>query len=326
MGWVNTVVAAAARQGVDTTQLLETAGIPAEALGWPRWPIDHITRLWRAAEHCTGDPGFGLSTGAGVSPAGLGAVSYALQSAASLREALALVQQYQRLISDGGRFQILPGESAAWVVYHPCQGQLAFSPYQLEAVLAAVVAVSRWLTGNPGAPARQVQFSQARLGPLRGYRDTFGCPVAFEQAFSGVRVDNAVLDAPLPQADSQLAAVHRQVNATRLAALGTGRIEADQLRAWLAGFPGPRMPRRADAARALGVSERTLARRLLEQGQNWDTLLDAIRRERALAAVADPDLPLAEIALSLGFAEASTFYRAFRRWTGMAPARWRRRV
>lgn len=118
MGWVNTVIDAARRLGVGDTVLLETAGLPAQALAWERWPIDFITRLWHAAERCTHDPGFGLKVGTGVRPASIDAVSFAMQSAATLREAITLVQKYQRLISDGGRFQMLPGSRGTWIVYH----------------------------------------------------------------------------------------------------------------------------------------------------------------------------------------------------------------
>lgn len=323
MGWVNTVIAAAQRQGVEPDVLLTAAGIPVRALDWERWPIDYITRLWRASERCTGDPGFGLKVGAGVSPAGISGVGFALQSAATLREAIGMVQKFQRLISDGGRFQMLAGQTATWVVYHPQQGQLAFSPYQIEAVLAAVVRLAGWVTGSALQPLR-VQFSQARLASLQDYRDVFACPVEFEQAFSGVLVDNSLLDQPLPQADPRLAQMHEHYTAARLAALGIDSISAPDVRQWLAVHMGPQVPRRAQAAQALGVSERTLARRLGEQGQTFEKLLDDVRRELALQAVADPERTLADIAQSLGFAEASTFYRAFNRWTGMPPARWRR--
>lgn len=324
MGWVNTVIAAARHQAVQTDALLAAAGIPAKALQWERWPIDYITRLWRAAERCSGDPGFGLKVGARVGPASISVVGFALQSAATLRDAIMTVQKYQRLISDGGRFQMLAGDSATWLVYHPRQGELAFSPHQIEAVLAAVMTVAGWVTGTTLRP-RQVQFSQARLGPLRGYRDVFACPIGFEQAFSGIRVDNAVLDQPLPQADPQFAQMHEQYAAARLAALGLSGVSAPELRQWLSAHIGPRVPRRAQAAHALGISERTLARRLGEQGQTFDGLLDDVRRELALQAVADPERALVDIAQSLGFAESSTFYRAFRRWTDMPPARWRGR-
>lgn len=323
MGWVRTVLEAARQQGVETEGLLAAAGIALPELQAERWPIDHITRLWHAAGSCTGDPGFGLKVGERVTPAAVNVVGFALQSAATLRDAFVMLQKYQRLISDGGRFQMLGGATATWVVYHPQQGRLAFSPYQIEAVLAAVVQLGQWIVGTPLQPLR-VQFSQAPLGPMQDYRRVFGCPVDFEQAFSGVLVDNAVLDHPLPQADVQLARVHEQYTAARLAALTIDSVSATDVRQWLALHMGPQVPRRAQAAQALGVSERTLSRRLREQGYTFEGLLDDVRRELALLAVGDTERSLADIAQSLGFAEASPFYRAFRRWTGLPPACWRR--
>jgi len=323
MGWVNTVIATAQSLGVEANALLAAADIPSSALDWERWPIDYITRLWRAAEHCTGDAGFGLKVGARVSPASINVVGFALQSAATLREAIVMVQKYQRLISDGGRFQMLAGGTSTWVVYHPRQGQLAFSPHQIEAVLAAVVTFAGWVTGG-ALHLLRVHLSQAQLGPVQGYRNVFACPVEFEQAFSGLLVDNAVLDQPLPQADPQFAKVHEQYTDARLAALSLSSVSVGDLRQWLMAHMGPQVPRRAQAAQALGISERTLARRLHEQEQTFDKLLDDVRRELALQAVSDSERSLVDIAQSLGFAESSTFYRAFRRWTGLPPARWRR--
>lgn len=323
MGWVNTVVDAAQRLGVKKEALLMTAGISPQALGWERWPIDYITRLWHSAERCTEDSGFGLKVGTGVRPASIDIVSFALQSAATLREAMSLVQKYQRLISDGGRFQMLPGIRGTWIVYHPRQGRLAFSPHQLEAVLSAVVTLSGWLSGKRLNVLR-VQFSHSRLGRQTGYHDVFGCPVEFEQAFSGLLVTNEDLDEPLPNIDMRLAKVHEQYSENRLAALDGGKVSAQSLRRWLLTQLSQTLPKRADAARALGISQRTLARRLQAQGQTFNGLLDDVRREWALQAVAEGEQSLADIAQSLGYAEASTFYRAFHRWTSMPPARWRK--
>ena len=324
MGWVGTVLAAAERQGVARGALLAQAGIAPEELTAERWPIDHITRLWRAAVHCTQDAGFGLKAGAGVGPASFNVVSYLLQSAPTLRAALALVQKYQRLISDGGRFQTITGPEACWVVYHPRQGALAFSPHQIESVLAAVVVFARWVTGSALRPQR-VQLSQARIGPLAGYREVFQCPVDFEQAFSGVLLANAQLDAPLPQANAQLAQAHQQQAAARLAALSRQDGLEQTLRMWIASQLQGQAPARAQAARALGLSERTLARRMRAEGLSYCALLDGVRRDAALQAVAQTTRALSDIALALGYAEPSVFTRAFRRWTGATPGQWRGR-
>ncbi|CBL45578.1 Probable transcriptional regulator [gamma proteobacterium HdN1] len=322
ISWVNTVLAAAQRQGVALEFLLAQAGIPAHELNAERWPIDYITRLWCAAVRCTQDAGFGLKVGASVGPASFNVVSFLLQSAPTLREAFALVQQCQSLISDGGRFQTITGAGSCWVIYHPNQGELAFSPHQIEAVLAAVVVFTRWITGTSLRPLA-VQFNHARLGPLAGYREVFRCPVAFEQAFSGVRVSNELLDAPLPQADAQLAQVLHEHARERLTALSARTALGPALRTWIAGQLQAHLPTRAHAARALGLTERTLARHLQAQGLSFSGLLDDTRREIALQALAQTQRSLAEIGQSLGYAEPSVFNRAVRRWTGSTPGTWR---
>lgn len=325
IGWVNTLVAAARRLGVAEEELLVLAGIQPDALQQERWPIDDITRLWHAAEQATRDPGLGLKVGARFNPVSIQGLGFALQSAANLRAAITQMQRFQRLISDGGRFQLLAGPQATWIVYHPRQGRLAFSPQQIEAVLAAVIGFSLWATGSHLQP-EQVQFGHSRQGPLEGYNQVFSCPIEFEQGFSGLLVDNQLLDQPLPQADPQLAQVHERITAERLAALSQEGFSEQGLRQWLQARLGPVLPRRSDAAQAWGLSERTLARRLAALNKTFEGLLDDVRREQALQAVENPDRALAEIAETLGFAEVSSFYRAFKRWTGCPPVRWRQQV
>lgn len=322
-GWVNAVIATAERLFVSADDLLAAACIPMEARERERWPIDDLTRLWYAAEHCTGDPSFGLKVGAEFTPMSINGVGFTLQSAATLREAMEIVQRFQRLISDGGRFQMLANDSATWLIYHPCQEKLAFSPHQIEAVLAAVVGFAGWIGGG-GVQPLLVQFSHARLGSLQSYRAGLHCQIEFEKAFNGVLVDNSILDRPLHVVDPQLAQLHKLYVKAQLTALSMSSARLPEMRQWIAARLGPVLPRRAEAAEALGVSERTLARRLREQEQTFEGLLDEVRRERALQAVAEASVSLSEIAESLGFAEASTFYRAFKRWTGLPPARWRK--
>ncbi|WP_201765471.1 AraC family transcriptional regulator [Pseudomonas sp. ATCC 13867] len=325
MSWVNTVLGAAQRLGIERDALLKAAGIASAEMAQERWPVDHITRLWRAAVRLTGDPGFGLKAGALVGPASFNVVSYLLQSAPTLRESIAVVQKYQRLISDGGRLQMIPGVHASWLVYHPCQDRLPFSPHQIEAVLAAVVAFAHWNSGSYQPPVK-VQFSQARIGPMAGYHAVFQCPVEFNQAFSGVLIDNALLDAPLPQADAQLARVHQQHAAARLSALSPADALIQELRRWIDSQLHAQLPTRSRAAQALGLSPRTLARRMQQQQLDFSTLLDQARRDAALHAVASSSQALADIGQSLGFAEPSTFWRAFKRWTGVTPAQWRQQA
>ena len=325
LSWVNTVLAAAERQGLARTDLLARAGVPLARLAEPRWQVDDITRLWRAAADLTGDPAFGLNAGRMVGPGSFNVVSFILLSSATLRSAIGLLQQYQRLISDGGRFQTLAGEPQSWVVYHPQQGDLAFSSHQVEAVLAATVSVSRWVTGQPLRPVR-VQFSHRPMADLAVYAEVFGAEVQFEQAFNGLLLDNAVLDHPLPQADTELASLHRAHASAQLAALSAPVPLRTQVAQWLAGALDGSVPGRAQAARQFGLGEKALARRLLGEGARYSDLVDGVRQQLACAAVAGGAESFARIARRLGFSEASAFNRAFRRWTGSAPGEWQQRL
>lgn len=322
MSWINTVLAAAERHGLNRTQLLAHAGLGTKQLTDERWPIDDITRLWRAAAELTQDPGFGLKAGSLVGPASFNVVSFIFQSSPTLREAIALVQKFQRLISDGGRFQIVGGDDKSWLIYHPQQGELAFSPHQIEAVLAAVVSFSRWVADHRFVPAR-VQFSHSQLGPLAGYQTVFQTGVDFNQAFSGLHLDNTLLDRPLPQADTQLAAMHREYAAARLAALSDTPDFAAQVHHWLGLNLATGVPERSAAAEQFALSDRVFARRLQSQGLSYTEVVDAVRKEAACTAVADTGDTFVDIAQRLGFSEASAFNRAFKRWTGNSPGEWR---
>jgi len=67
------------------------------------------------------------------------------------------------------------------------------------------------------------------------------------------------------------------------------------------------------------MSERSLQRRLADEGQTFDALLDELRHELALRYLADKTLAIAEVAFLLGYSEPSAFHRAFKRWTGKTP-------
>ncbi len=322
IGWVRNVIDEARIQGLETKGLLAAAGISQGELARNRWPIDDITRLWRAAVRLTQDTGFGLKVGAHIAPASLSLVGFMLQSATTLRKALPGVRKYQSLISDGGRLQLLAGPKSSWLICHPLQGDLPFSAHQIEAALSAMLTVVRWV--HPDLqPLQLVSFSHQRQGPLAGYREIFQCPIQFQQAYSGFLIDNDVLDAPLPHGDARLAHIHEQLAKLKLESMQPDQAMDQALQIWLRAQIGHPLPTRLEAAKAFGLTERTLARRLRSLDTSFAELLDRVRRDQALAQLRTTNRSQKEIALDLGFAELSTFHRAFRRWTGSVPGEWR---
>jgi AraC-like DNA-binding protein len=98
------------------------------------------------------------------------------------------------------------------------------------------------------------------------------------------------------------------------------------VRAWLVEALGSGTPTAAAAARALRLSARSLHRFLQAEGTSFRELLDQLRQERAAGLLANPRCSIGEVSFLLGFSELSSFYRAFRRWTGKTPAEFRAEI
>lgn len=99
----------------------------------------------------------------------------------------------------------------------------------------------------------------------------------------------------------------------------------DRIRRLLRSKLHDELPSLEDVARTLAMTPQTLSRRLREEGQGFQALKDDLRRDAAIELLQRPDLTLLDIAGQLGFSEASTFHRAFKKWTGVAPGEYRQR-
>lgn len=324
IGWVKAIVAAAQQLGAAESPLLERAGIcslPDDPLA--RLPLDAVVRLWRAAAELTGNAAFGLRMGQAIQPTSFNVVAYTLVSSNSLREAVGHMQQFQHLVSDGGRIQLLERDGFAWLVYHPVEASLPFSPQQVEAVLACTVALGRWIMGSSFAPAR-VCVAHPPVSALPVYREVLGCEPEFGSSFSGIGLPVSQLDAPLPARNPELCRLHESLARQHLAALRNSESFTTRVAAVLQQLLAQGMASKERVASLMGMSPRTLQQRLAEEGSSFVAVQDQVRHKLALQYLADPMLSLGQIAVLLNFSDASAFYRAFRRWTGTIPGEYRR--
>jgi AraC-like DNA-binding protein len=170
------------------------------------------------------------------------------------------------------------------------------------------------------APVHRVWFAHARPPALAPIERWFACEdIAFGATDSGLTFAPGLLDRPLVTADPRLAAT--------IADLVPAPIANDDVVARVAAHVRARLPKPTtsdDVAALLHMSARTLQRRLEADGTSFTAVVDATREVLARELLADPRLPLAEIGYRLGFADAAAFSRAFKRWTGTPPGRFRR--
>jgi AraC-like DNA-binding protein len=140
-----------------------------------------------------------------------------------------------------------------------------------------------------------------------------------------VAFDAGLLDRPIPRADACLFGYLAKRADDLLARLPAYANATQRVRADIGAMLARGEPRLETIARAMAVSARTLHRRLAREGSRFSTLVDEVRRERALVLLEDRTLSCSEIAFLLGYAEPAVFFRAFKRWTGMSPHAYRHR-
>jgi AraC-like DNA-binding protein len=196
--------------------------------------------------------------------------------------------------------------------------------HQLEFSFVAMIRVSRLLSGRGFVPTR-VSMVHTRANAIRKFAHFLGQNIKFGSDADEIYFPTGSADWALVDADPHLSKILLKVCEENLAArkLNTGafRITVENTIAPLL----PHGQAQADVvAKKLGMSERTLARRLAEQGVTFSEVLQQIKASLAARYLEDGGLPISRIAWLLGFEEASSFSHACRRWTGKSPREFRR--
>lgn len=319
------VVECATQLGWDRDALVAEAGLDAALLADPdaRVPVLHDLRLWEVLSRRPQ----GLEIGALLGMAGLGVLGFAMRHGGTVGEALAWLARYRALLHPDlvPRAERRDGPEGARIVFaRAAYPEFARLREPVYAQAAAVVASMRTLAGRPGLRARHVAYPLPRPADAERHERWFGAPVAWGSRECEVAFDASVLELPVPMSDPQLFSyLARRVEALH-ATLPPDAGVAERARREVGALLAAGEPRLGAVARRLALSERTLHRRLAEAGTTFARLVEAERRERAELLLGDARLSCSEVAFLLGYSEPATFFRAFRRWTGETPQRWRR--
>ncbi|WP_256663740.1 AraC family transcriptional regulator [Pseudomonas sp. gcc21] len=323
--WAHAIVDALALSGMDGRGLLAELGLDSALLDDPdaRIPQDQMTRLWQLAVSRSGDPAIGLNMARIVRPAHFNVVGYALMSSSTLGEAFGRLVRYQRILGEAAALdlQIRPDSYALVVSIHG--DRLPVSRQSHDAALAYALAFCRWMTGRDIVPLKAC-FAYPEPADVSAYQQVFACPLVFDAGVYSLSFSRDVIEQPLATANLELARIHDRLATEYLARFDDSRISHLARQALCRLLPQGE-PKRQAVASALHMSTRTLQRRLQEEGNSFQQLLDETRRELSQQYLVQPNLTLLEIAYLLGFADPSNFFRAFKRWFGMPPGQYRAR-
>ncbi|HKU44160.1 MAG TPA: AraC family transcriptional regulator ligand-binding domain-containing protein, partial [Polyangiales bacterium] len=278
-----------------------------------RLPIAAVHELLAGAIHLTGDPDIGLKAAREITPGMYGALEYVARSAPNWGEAANTVGRYMRLVNDALRFSVrVEGERA----FIQLDSAIALPRASADFQSAAFHICTRQNGPVPDNPDFEVWFMHAAPEDRREYELTFeGGVFRFDAPFNGFSLPSSYLELPVHGADPNLHALIRKHADAMLAELPRAQSLTERVRSLLADQLAAGAPTLGQIARRLGMSERTLARHLEDEGTNFKALFEDLRRRLALRYVRSSELPFGEIAYLLGFSQTAAFHRAFRRWT-----------
>jgi AraC-like DNA-binding protein len=302
---------------LDPGPLLSSVGLPSNALQPPgdRVPYEPALALWERAAEAAGDPAFAIHAAEAIEPGELELVDYLFSTSPTLRDAFTRFAHYARLSVDGSTFRVETTDTYLKLV-RPRRDASELRSRQLrEFILAVLVQRGRDCTGVRWAPKR-VAFAHSPH-PARDEVDRFfGTKVEFGATAGQMWIDQDTASLPMAGADSRLSRVLLRYADTLLATAprSSGLLElahnavAKELAAGRVSIAG--------AAARLGMSGRTLQRRLESLGTSHRELLDQTRFELAGAYLREPSTSVTSLAFVLGFSNVSGFTRAFKRWSG----------
>lgn len=319
------ILLAAERLGLPRADLLQRAELDEAALADPdgRIPFPRQQALWGCIQERLQASEPGLDLGAALATGSFSVLGYLLQTSATLGDALQAGLRYQRLVGEGGEVVLSEEGELLWVCYRP------LNPL-LPATRARTLALMGFWVVQLGALLRDFELAGCRFihpqpEDLAPYRERFACPLQFTAADYALGLPKALLARPLAQSNPPLRNLLRQHAESLLARLPSASVQA-RVTALLGTQLSRGEPGRAALAQALGMSERTLQRRLAEEGSSYQQLLADTRRQLAERYLQEGQLPATDIAMLLGYSEPSVFFRAFRHWTGRTPGEYRQQA
>jgi AraC-like DNA-binding protein len=272
------------------------------------------------AAEAVDDSAFGLHLAEEANPHEAGLLYFVASAANDLGEALTFFERYFRIVNEAVHLKLARAPKGA-VVEVSFHGLSRHSIRQnAEFGIAVILKALREVSGRKLRPTR-VTFVHARNSNLREFERFFGCPVEFAAPSDRISFSRETLALPLVTGDQYLLETLQPFcdGAARERCTASGSLRAlieNEVQSLLS----QGKTQKQNVANSLGLSARTLSRRLAEEGTTYEEVVDQLRRSLALQYIKDPSISLGEMTWLLGYEGSTSFNHAFRRWTGHSPS------
>jgi len=309
----------------DKTELLRSIDIDPNSPVDPKQMISdaqYYDFLERAAIDDRDGTTLPLRTGAAMHCDDYGALGLAMKSALNLQSSYERAERYALVLTSVTAYQVeISGEGAFMHLHREGERRLGMR-LSNETSIASIAAISREVSTRPFNPIA-VYFKHAAPDDISAHELYFGCPVHFNSDKDALYLSKATLLAPNKLGDSGVSKFFETHLDSELSKLSDDGALDKQVRMQISQSLSEGIPKVSDVASQLGMSARTLQRRLASSGFSYQTLVDESRRELAKRLLSQTNFSLVEVAFMTGFSEQSAFNRAFKRWAGQTPRSYR---
>jgi AraC-like DNA-binding protein len=312
-------------RGISNERLLARTELKTQQLtdGYQRIGSEDFERLAQRALEATCDPALGLALGARLPTQALQVVGYLISSAPSMRHAYADFERYAALLVENPSWAMREERTRAHFEFQCLVPRASTHRMANDWSLSLAYRVIRAFAPVASGHDIALSFSHPAPDDLAPYRSLFGTSLRFGQKCSAITFPSAWLDRAQPHGDAGTCEGLRELAERLLLSVNTQRRLCDQLRLMLRQEARLAQVDVSELARRLGISQSVLRRRLAAEGVSPSQLMDEARCRVACAELSRLQRSVKQVAGALGYAEPSSFHRAFKRWTGKTPADYR---
>jgi AraC-like DNA-binding protein len=306
------------QRGISATAL-RAAGLKPTAASEQAWlPLEEYAQLFSRAVQLAREPALGLLCGAAAIEPSFDVVGTLVAHTPTLRHAIEAAEQFHPLIIEGAALHF---EDRAGRVQLRCEFPRTAPTLDRALAELGAAGLSRMLRAFAVEPEaiHSVSFVHATPDYRSVYREMFAGRERFDQAINGLEFASSVLDRPNPHYQPELLALLRAQAERGLDRLAKAPSFVTQVEMALRRQPLGAMPDMKPIARELGMSTRSLRRRLEEEGTSFREVTRAALEAAARSMLRHPGWTVQATSHALGFGHVTTFHRAFKRWTGLTP-------
>lgn len=307
--------------GVDVARWLATSGLKEQDLADATFviPIEKFGDLVAAAIAQSGESGFGVLAGCRLTPSTHGIVGMAAAASASIREAMQIVERFVCLRTGVIDIRTRVANGKFEVLFEPMLGLGAASNAVIEIAMVAVKNIADDLALH-GSACTSVGFSFPEPAHAAMARDIFGCQVQYGQGGSSLCFSLSAAEENAPKYDALVLAESVRFCTEEFRHFRSNKSASARLEGAILGC-SPAFPTLTYCARLLGMTPRTLHRRLIDEGTSYREVAESVRHRMALELLRKK-VTVKEVAYLLGYTDMANFRRAFKRWENVAPSAW----